>query len=315
MDRIDFQLDWYGSTARYSALCDYLELLASRGTHVSEDDLADIIDDSDWRRYLYSQFSGTGSVIPEDSSKLSDIQDESRELARVAVAVLEQRAELLKSSYPFRVGQGRYVLAAHKATRYSPYWSLLAISIVHASSSSSVQLQSVRTLFERVVSETLAARGVPTARLSEYGLTFKDRVESACEKVGLDVSVGSASHVSAARDHGTDTISNLWPDDDRLGGIQLVGQATCAKTHYWEAKLNEPKVGLWQRWLGTNMAPIRFLAVPHHVQPDFWIHLQEAHTRFDLVDRMRLSMIDRVLLVAETKVIDAVRGATIEALS
>lgn len=300
---IEFDVEWYGSQVRPSALCDYLELLALQGVQVSEEVIADFVRDSDITHLLRETIVfKPGSDIPgvEEGSEDIDLRvaiDAAHEVVRDALAELHERHEILADCYPYDVSDQSDAVLVRKqsASDWSPYDSLLLLTIAHANKLV-VPGVSLTELFERIVEVTLDSRGLATARLQNGGKDYASRVERAASQVHLTVSVSQSSHRLHAVDGGTDLLSNLWPDDNRLGGTQLIGQATCAKSDEWERKMTEPKPLHWRDMLGSGPSPLRYLAIPHHVGNSYRRHLLRQEDDVDVMDRLRLVLVERRLL-------------------
>ncbi len=319
---IDFDIEWYGSQARRSALCDYLELLALKGTQVSEETIADFVNDSDITHLLRETIVfRTDSNAPNTGEGNEDIDltvavDAAHDVVRDALNELHERHEVLAGCYPYEVSDESDAVLMRKqdASDWSPYDSLLLLTIAHANKLE-VPGVSLTELFERIVEVTLDSHGFTTARLQNGGRDYRSRVERAAKQVHLTVSVAQSSHRRHAVDGGTDLLSNLWPDDRRLGGTQLIGQATCAKSDQWEKKMTEPKPSLWKEMLGSGPSPLRYLAIPHHVGNSYRRHLLRQEDDVDVMDRLRLVLVERRLLDDERVVCDHVANQQVASLT
>lgn len=315
---IEFDVECYGSQARRSALCDYLELLALQGTRVSEEVIADFVRDSQITHLLREPIVSTSDSVPSYADEdgeyldLSTSIDNAHDVVRDALAELHERHEILGDGYPYDVsGESDAVLMRRRDTSdWSSYDSLLMLTVAHASSLL-VPGVSLTELFERIVATTLESHGIATARLQNGGTDYRSRVQQAAQQVQLTVNVAQSSHRRHAVDGGTDLLSNLWPADRRPGGTQLIGQATCAKSDRWEAKMMEPKPAHWKEMLGTGPAPLRYLAIPHHVGSSYRHHLLRQEDDVDVMDRLRLALVERRLLEDERKVCDHVAAQSV----
>ena len=306
---IEFGIDWYGSHARPSALGDYLELLAINDVKVSAETIADLVRDSQWTRLLWE------TVTPEaesdrlaadgaqEESDLATSLDSAQEAARFVIAELCERQDVLADAYPFRVStdSGAVLERRSDVTDWCPYDALLLLTIAHASGVGTDDI-SLTDLFERVVEDSLRSGGLATARLHDNGTDYASRATNAARRVGLAIDTFRSAHRLRAIDEGTDLISNLWPTDPRRGGTQFIGQATCAKSDEWKKKLTEPTPAHWRDMLGSNPAPLRYLAVPHHICDDYRRYLLGGEDHADVMDRLRLSLIERPILDDERRV-------------
>ena len=319
---IEFDVEWYGSLARRSALCDYLELLALRGIGVSKETVADFVRDSDITRLLSDTVVSTADPVPpytdEDGEylDLSTSIDSAHDVVHDTLAELHERHEVLGGSYPYDVSGTSAAVLMRKPgiSGWSSYDSLLLLTVAHANQLP-VPGVALTELFERIVEATLESHGLVTARLQNGGTNYRSRVRRAAQQVRLTVNVAQSSHRRHAVDAGTDLLSNLWPDDPRPGGTQLIGQATCAKSNQWETKMTEPKPPHWKEMLGTGPAPLRYLAIPHHVGSSYRRHLLRQEDDVDVMDRLRLVLVERRLLDDERKVCDHVNAQQVASLT
>lgn len=306
---IEFGIDWYGSHARPGALGDYLELLALKDVTVSAETIADVVRDSQWTRLLWETIAP--EVEPDrlaadeaqEESDLAESLDTAHEAVRFVLAELRERQDVLADAYPFRVSasSGTVLERRSEVTDWCPYDALLLLTIAHASEVETDDI-SLTDLFERVVEDSLRSHGLDTARLHGSGTDYASRATEAARRVGLTIDTSRSAHRRRAIDEGTDLVSNLWPTDPRRGGTQLIGQATCAKSDEWEPKLTEPKPAHWRDMLGSNPTPLRYLAVPHHVCDDYRRYLLGREDHADVMDRLRLALIERPILDDERRV-------------
>lgn len=319
---IEFDVEWYGSQARPSALCDYLELLALKGTRVSEEIVADFVRDAHITQLLRESIVfNAGSNLPSadegsEDLDLSDSIDAAHEVVRNALAELHERHEVLAGRYPYDISVDSDAVLVRKqnTSNWSSYDSLLLLTIAHANELV-VPSISLTDLFERIVEITLGSRGLATARLQNEGSDYPSRVKHAAQQVHLMVNTTQSSYRRHAVDGGTDLLSNLWPDDYRPGGTQLIGQATCAKSDQWERKMTEPKPSHWKDMLGSGPSPLRYLAIPHHVGSSYRRHLLGREDDVDVMDRLRLVLVDRRLLDDERIVCDHVAAQQVALLT
>ena len=319
---IQFDVEWYGSQARRSALCDYLELLALQGIEVSEEVVADFVRDSHITHLLYDTLASKSELdllnVDEESNDLdlSASIDAAHDVAHDVLAELHERDEVLAGSYPYDTSGASDAVLIRKqdVSDWTSYDSLLLLTVAHANKLA-VPHVSLPELFERIVEVTLGSRGFATARLQNGSKDYASRVRMAAQQVHLRVSVTQTSYRRHAVDGGTDLLSNLWPDDHRFGGTQLIGQATCAKSDQWEKKMTEPKPSHWRDMLGSGPSPLRYLAVPHHVGSSYRHHLLRQEDDVDVMDRLRLVLVDRRLLDDERKVCDHVFSQEVASLT
>jgi len=318
---IEFDIDWYGTYNRRSAIADYLELMALGGNNKSKEDLSDIIQDgANWVTLLNESiaYSEPENRIEDDrefdDTDLSLLQSEVETRVDDVQNVLRQRRDLLGDRYPFELDTDDGFMVCVRSTEHGPYLALLALTICHASGVFGLP-RLPAYLFEDYLEESLNSYGLKTCCLgsrARKGGKFQDTLVDACRVVGLIADPGKSPHRKRANEEGSDTVTNLWPDDPRLGGVQFVGQATCAKSNSWKSKLMEPPVGHWEEWLLRKLAPIAFLSVPHHVEEATRSYLVSVDRKRDVLDRIRLAMVDRELLPDECLAIDIImkHGAT-----
>lgn len=308
---IEFNVEWYGSHARPSALCDYLELLALNGNELSEEIIADFVRDAHYTHLLWE------TVVVEADPSLSYVAhaheepdlresiDAALDVVKNTLAELHERQEILASAYPYYIPNASDIVLVRRedVSDWCVYDSLLSLTVAHANRLQVPDI-SLTDLFERIVEDSLKSGGLATARLQNGETNYASRATRAAEHVGRKINVANASYRRRAVDEGTDLISNLWPRDRRHGGIQLIGQATCAKSDEWEEKMTEPKPAHWRDMLGSGPFPTRYLAVPHHVGSSYRRHLLKQETDVDIVDRLRLALTERPLLDDERAVCD-----------
>lgn len=310
---IEFNINWYGTYNRHSAVADYLELLALSGVSLTKPDLADLIRDSGWLSLLEARIEDSDAAVrgPEpgeiDDTDLPETLGLASELADDVVNVLLERHDLLGDRYPFRLMESEAIvrLSAPESV-HDPYLGLLALTICHADRTAGLT-RPPAYIFEDVLTDILSSVGIRTAclgDLSRSGTGFDDTLTRACEMVGLSANPAAAPYRTFANEEGADTISNLWPFDTRTGGVQLIGQATCGNSNTWKAKTMEPPRGHWESWLGRFLPPFAFLSVPHHVQSSTRNYLVTVDRGRDVLDRIRLAVVDRELLHEERAALD-----------
>ena len=285
---IEPDADWYGSYARRSAIADYLELLALQERSFSTEELADRIRDNGWTDALAERI-GEPTPPEDEAENIGEEIDRALERAGDVLAVLADRSEVAGDLYPFhRSPSGRLTYSGGTASRDEKYIRLLAMTVGHATATKFTP--AVHQVFETVVEASLANAGFATAGIgarSRAGGSFHGVLTESCEVVGLAVYPDRAKARTFANDEGSDIISNVWTSDRRPGGLQLVGQVTCARSNDWDKKLCEPSDTQWRAWLGGFRSPALYLAVPHHVEEVTRAWLMERRDR-DVVDRLRL---------------------------
>lgn len=320
---INFDLDWYGAYNRRSAVADYLELLAIGDVNITKESLADrIVDTTGWLAKLGDRIQDSdpedrGPEPDDDDTDLSGTQLRAAEYANNIEQVLRERADLLGRRYPFVVGENNLLVKYRGDSSVpGPYLTLLALTICHAAAVKGFA-EAPAYIFEDVVAAALSARGLPTACLGRNARGaggFAATLKSSCAEVGLAAYPDRAPYRTFANEEGSDSVSNWWPEDTRVGGVQFVGQATCARSTEWKKKLMEPPVGHWEDWLQRKLAPVAFLSVPHHVEGDTRSYLVTADRKRDVVDRIRLAMVDRELLAAEIDAFERMIAEDLEPL-
>ena len=273
MISLSFDPNVYGTYARFSATADFLELSALRNKNrvVREPDLARALD------------NGTIVVSP-----LGPRPADGSQAASIVFGILEERARILKSLYPFSVSRANGLTA--QGGGVAGYRILLALTIAHAYAVGSVD---PRKVFEGVVSRALQTLGLRSAVMGTSRARgaggFFGVVASACDDVGLGVTAIPDVIVScAAQDEKVDALAHLDLSDARPGRWTFIGQATIAQSDEWEKKAGEPKPKLWMKLINDTHEPLPFLAIPHHIEPN---HLRHLNERGDIVilDRLRLA--------------------------
>ena len=299
-----------------------MELLALQGSIVSEEVVADFVRDSHITNLLRETVVSANDPFPlqsDENGEYLDLRssiDSANEVVHDAIAELHERHDVLGDSYPYCISNESDAVLRRKDDNsdWSSYDSLLLLTVAHANQLP-VPGVALTELFEQIVEATLESHGLVTARLQNGGTNYESRVRRAAQQVRLTVNVAQSSHRRHAVDGGTDLLSNLWPDDHRHGGTQLIGQATCAKSDQWEKKMTEPKPSHWRRMLGSGPSPLRYLAVPHHVGNSYRRYLLEREDDVDVMDRLRLVLVERRLLDDERKVCDHVNAQQVASLT
>ncbi|MDP9440992.1 MAG: hypothetical protein M3P34_02170 [Actinomycetota bacterium] len=291
---IEPRIDAYGKDADGSLLADYVELLARAGDSLSQADLADLITDNEWKVRSRELITVPQDLVRDPDEEPSQdavegelIEDPGLEAAMWVFELLTERAETLGDRYPFEV-EGVRLRALETEPRHGPYLVLLSITVAHAYALDTGH--NPRTMFEETVARVLEGRVSRTVNMGAMGReggNFPQALRDAGEALGLHVAPGAVPHRTHAQELGVDTISHLHWSDSRPGRWAFIGQATCAKTERWPQKMGEPTPGNWGPMLGTLVAPIPYLAVPHHAEEH---HMAQITTdrRVLLLDRLRL---------------------------
>lgn len=308
---IELDPDWYGSYARRSAVADFLELMALRDLSWSVEDLADRIRDSRWMQILGERI-GVPSESESDEGDIAEELDQALERAQDVLAVIRERSTATDGQYPFQLDETSGRLRYRGPTPVeSPYVRLLCITVGHATGVKGPLPP--HQVFEGMVQSAFSTSGLRTTGIgarSRAGGSFGDVLTSCCADVGLDAYPSRAASRVFANDEGSDILSNLWPHDFRPGGVQLVGQVTCAKSNDWDTKIQEPAPMQWRDWLGGMRSPVVYLAVPHHVEQSTRSWLMQKRDR-DVVDRLRLCPMLSDPVVGETEVVEIVLASAI----
>ena len=302
--------DWYGTYARRSALADYLELLALKERSWSIEDLADRIRDSRWTRMLGERIAIPADPDDDDGHIAAEI-DEALERAQDVIAVIAERVAAT-DVYPFKVNESGRLSYQGSDPATNSYVRLLAITVAHAT-----RLEAdvaPNQVFEVMVEAALRASGLPTTGIgarSRAGGAFREVLLDSCQSVGLNAYPEKAASRVFANDEGSDILTNVWPHDRRPGGLQLVGQVTCARSNDWDEKIQEPAPHQWRDWLGGMRSPVVYLAVPHHVEDMTRSWLMQKRDR-DVIDRLRLCpMLDPTPVGGELAAVEAVLASAL----
>ncbi len=300
--------DWYGTYARHSALADYLELASIAGYVYAREDLADLIRDSGWTNRLRERMHDTSQDGYVDGDLAAE-NDEASLRAGETIELLVERQEMLETRYPFDLDDRLRLEFRGRSDQTDPYLAILAISVAHATKLDT-PVKPFRA-FEQTIVDLLNEYEWPTANLGSRersGGGFAEVLREACAEVGLQARPEESTYRTFAHDEGTDTVSNLWPSDSRPGGVQVVGQVTCARSDQWDRKMSEPKPKQWSRWLGTYLLPASFLAVPHHVEHSSRTYLLQRNEA-DLLDRLRIASVKKGISAAEGRILQDVLDA------
>ena len=282
--------DTYGQYARASLLADYTELLALKGITAKWSDVADFLADNEWNLELI-QGTVEENGAPQRSLSLSEMRDDAGAAASIVFDQVAERHDALGDRYPFDISEYGISLTGGVNLEESAYVALLALTIAHA-----FDLQSTTDLaprFERAVTRVMEYQGLRSVGLAEIrrgGLPFNDVLRQACDAVGLRANPGGAPTLTHAHDEKVDVLCHFaWEDDVlRPGAWAFVGQATVGQSDSWFRKIKEPSPLAWMRRIGSRVAPLPFLAVPHHVEQPTMEKLTVDGNAI-VLDRLRLA--------------------------
>jgi len=296
MSSLALSPDIYGSYARFSAVADFLELLALKtsGRFVREPDLERRLDNDNIRL----------------KTPLGGAHADASQAAGTVFTILEERARILGRRYPFEVTRRDGLRVRTRAI--GPYRVLLALTAAHAYR---VRCADPKKLFEGLVARALKKLGLRTTttgtsqRRGRGG--FATVLATACADVGLEATLDKEIVSSAAQDEKVDTLAHLDLQDKRRGRWTFIGQVTIAESTEWERKASEPKPKLWRELLTDTHAPSPFLAVPHHVEPLHWESLHR-HQEAIVLDRLRLTRTDITPSTLERGIVAAVDACHLE---
>lgn len=311
MSFVEMNIERYGKKGRAAAIADYWELCALDGRRISEAQIADKIDDNGWSATEVDLVRSGGTSV---AGSLGEEQEGSRRIAARARLLVERRSVALRDEYPFAWVGPRLALKSGFDVRSSSYVALLAMSVLHAWDIPTPH--NVEMEFERLVVRAVAAKGIPAAEMgtsSHGGGAFVDRLEDATRRLGLRADADAAARAVFAQDEGVDVLAALlWPDD-RAGQWIWIGQATCASSDVWRAKINDASPKQWEKFLLESVRPIPFLAVPHHVDDSVfeWV-IQKGHDA-TVLDRVRLVLSSVGLSEADRALIDTLLQTDLEA--
>jgi hypothetical protein len=312
MPTIEPLIDAYGRYADASALADYLELLALQGDSMTESDVADLLEDNTWTVRTEELFEVPQAPrMPaderevEDDSGAEEMEDEASAQGRRVFDILAERAEFLGDLYPFALGDER-LQVRERTDEQLPYLALLAITIAHAYS---VDVDDdPRRVFEDSLIAALEARSLLAGNLGgerRNAASFDHALARVGERIELRATPEATVRRRHAQDESVDAIAHLGWGDLRPGHWIFIGQATCAKSEEWDAKLSEPARGQFRALLGSHVAPHAFLAIPHHVEAR---HLYWLTSRREAIvlDRIRLCRYRHEISPEERRILEAV---------
>jgi hypothetical protein len=302
---IEPDIDAYGKLARASSLADYVELLALSGKRCTRPQLSDLVADR-WN-LKKTQMVYVGEGDDEDADSYAD----------QAFSVIDERIDLLGDRYPFEmIGPRLRIRSRQGLPLDSPYISLLCITISHAFGVAPAQQPEL--VFERLLGRALSGQGLLVAELGGLvraaGNDFAAGVQAAGDDLKIPASAEGVPRRMYANDMGVDLIGHLHWQDSRIGRWTFIGQATCASSDEWKAKIQEPQPAPWAKLLKEHVPPLPFLGVPHHVEKNTLLLLVSENTRL-VVDRIRLAMMLDAVTEPERAIIDAVIDADVQTVA
>lgn len=295
---LEANVDAYGSQAQRTCLADFLELEAISGRRPGEQHLADYISDAGWNVLSDERYFEPASGLPSRTFDSADV-------ARQVFSTIETRLQVLgEERYPFRIERGRIVYAALD-DEWSPYLSLLAITIAHAFE---VTLSiAPDRLLPKLVADVLNTMGVRAICFTDVreGRTFVDAIAAAGEALLFDATPEEGLRSVNVNDAGADVVAGVGWGDHRVGVWAFVGQSTCGQSETWRKKAQEGSPGSWAIFLNTQIRPLSFLAVPHHIEPRHFGWLVQE-TDGVVLDRLRLGIFKSSMSGPENDACDAV---------
>lgn len=299
MTDLEANVDLYGVSAQRSCLADFLELEAISGRRPSESHLADYIEDAEWTVLSDERFfePSLGVAPPRSYGSV--------EVAKQVLSTIAARLDMLgEDRYPFRIERGRVIYVGND-DRLSPYLALLAITVAHAYS---IEVPtSPEEILPRTVSGVLAELGLRAVCFSDLreDYPFVDAISLAGEALLLDATPEEGLRSVNVNDAGGDVVAAVGWGDHRPGAWAFVGQVTCGKSESWRKKAFEPSRTSWELFLNTRIRPLRFLAVPHHAEPQHFQWLVQE-TEGIILDRVRLGMFKETVTEEERACCEAV---------
>jgi hypothetical protein len=305
--------DAYGPEADRSNLADYLELLALNGKVLRRAELADFLRDREWdvrSRELYTDGSTEGEP-PEDAEDGGVDASPSEVAAGDIFEILRLRADTLGEVYPYVVGEAQLTLREELTDGQRAYLALLAVTVAHHHNvvPGGANLLAER-VFEECVAQAMRDHGLLTADSGQAGREgggFPARVRKIADAVQLVSAPEDAIFRTNAKEAGVDTVSHLSWGDRRAGHWVFIGQATCAQSNEWAAKIEEPRPEQWSDLLTCAVPPVAYLAVPHHVEDAQLDELCRNHGKL-VLDRLRLARHLGTLSQNQAALLEAVRA-------
>lgn len=271
---LQFEVDRYGKFARFTNIADILEMAARKGRRVNKSKV------EAWLKDL--------GVTAKRDLLLEEGQLSMTEAVDLVFDVLDERSSILGNLYPFSTSRG--VLSCLRRAPCT-YYDILGLTLAHAHRIATKHAPT--DLFEKVVEAALEETGWKAAQVGEGRTTFRTTLAKAGSAIGVATSPDAAVHSRAANDEGADVIARLpMFRDERDTHFLVVGQATIEKSTGWEKKANEVKPRRWRKYLGSELEPVRFFAVPHHVESLSFAKVVEG-TECIVLDRLRLAQMLR----------------------
>lgn len=300
MARIEPSIDKYGTLARASFFADYLEVVALRDGRVKLSSLHDLIAETYPRVKRILRPDGDDEKQPD--WKPTDLADE-------AWTCILQRADLLKGLYPFTIQREVLKPTPNLDPLESAYVSLLAITISHAFSLMNASV--VEHLLEDVVGDSMEKVGFKVGRLGPLsranGFDFVRTMDALGSALTIPINANATARRQNANDEDVDIVAHLDWGAARSGKWLFIGQVTCAVSDMWRSKAQEPSTNDWQKFFGEVIAPIPFLAVPHHAD-DLTIKYV-ASKEVNILDRTRIVVNLGGNTVAQREVVAALMSA------
>jgi hypothetical protein len=307
------QKDAYGPEADRSNLADYLELLSLHGKVLRRAELADFLKDREWdvrSRELYSDPGASGEP-PEDAEDGGVGASPSEVAAGDIFEILRLRADTLGGLYPYAVSETQLTLHDDLTNGQRSYLALLAVTVAHHHGAvlTGTDLLAER-VFEECVAQAMRDHGLLTVDSGQAGREgggFAELVRKVAETVQLVSAPEDAIFRTHAKEEGVDTVSHLSWGDRRAGHWVFIGQATCARSNEWGAKIEEPRPKQWSDLLTCAVPPIAYLAVPHHVEDAQLDALSRNHGKL-VLDRLRLARHLGPLSENQVAILEAIRA-------
>lgn len=301
MSKIEPTIDKYGTLVRASFFADYLELVALRSRKAKIANLRDFIADTYPRvkRILNTGVSST------------DVADwEPTDLADETWTCILEREEVLGSKYPFQADNGVLRRNTKGETAAYPYVSLLAITLSHAFGL--MPHNKVETLLEDVVAKSMRNCGLsigavgPLSRANGYD--FSKTMKALGGQLNLTVNPNATIRRHNANDEDVDLVAHLDWGTPRSGKWLFIGQVTCGVSDNWRNKASEPNAADWREFFSETVAPVPFLAVPHHADDSALRYV--SSTQVHVLDRSRIVVNLDTTSLEEREVIDVVLSAS-----
>lgn len=300
MAKIEPSIDKYGTYARASFFADYLEVVSLRDGRVKLSSLRDLIVET---------YPRIKRILQPEDFDVDQADWQPSDLADEAWTCILQRADLLQELYPFVINREVLRPSPGLVPVDSPYVSLLAITVSHAFSL--MQASVVEHLLEDVVGDSLENVGLKVGRVGPLsrsnGFNFARTMSALGDALAIPINGNGSARRHNANDEDVDIVAHLDWGAHRAGRWIFIGQVTCAVSDDWRSKAQEPAVNDWQKFFGEVIAPVPFLAIPHHADD----------LTFKYVTSKAVNVLDRTRIVpnlqantdAQRKVIEALMTA------